>query len=75
MRWLPVVAMLLLAGCQERSFDERYAEAEKTIRDKTQAIDAEIASEAALAEPDPLARESGPRPRHSAKLNQTIPAP
>ena len=52
MRWLLVVAVVMLAGCRERSFDERYAEAAKTIRDKSKDIDAELASQAALAEPD-----------------------
>lgn len=52
MRWLAIAAIIMLAGCHERSFDDRYADAEKTIRDKSRDIDAEIASQAAVAGPD-----------------------
>jgi len=52
--------VLLLAACnREPSFDERYARAEKSIRDKARDIDADLArrenlaSEAAAAPPPP----------------------
>jgi hypothetical protein len=48
-RALAIVA-LLLAGCRgEPSFDERYASAEKNIREKAADIDAELARRERLA--------------------------
>jgi hypothetical protein len=51
MRWAAIPALLLLAGCQ-KSFDERYADAQEKIREQAASIDkdlAEKASEAAVA--------------------------
>ena len=43
MRWTVAAAMLLaLAGCK-KSFDERYAEAEKKVRSQAASIDKELA--------------------------------
>jgi outer membrane murein-binding lipoprotein Lpp len=57
MRQMPmaavVAALVLLGGCQ-KSFDERYAEAQKKIGEQAASIDKELAakaSEAALTEP------------------------
>lgn len=47
-----LLALVLLAGCQ-KSFDERYAEAQKKIGEQAKSIDEELsnkASEAALGE-------------------------
>ena len=47
-----MIALLALAGCQ-KSFDDRYADAEKKVREQAKSIDAELAakaSEAAMAE-------------------------
>ncbi|MEJ5975124.1 hypothetical protein WG901_00625 [Novosphingobium sp. PS1R-30] len=52
MRALAVVALLLLAGCQ-KSFDERYEEAQKKMTSQAASIDQELAtkaSEAAMGE-------------------------
>lgn len=51
MRWFAMTALLLLASCQ-KSFDDRYADAEKKLRDQASSIDKELgerASEAAMA--------------------------
>ena len=51
-RGAAVAALLLLAGCQ-KSFDERYAEAQKTMASQAASIDQELAvkaSEAAMGE-------------------------
>lgn len=50
MRWF-ATALLLLAGCQ-KSFDDRYADAEKKLREQASSIDKELGkreSEAAMA--------------------------
>lgn len=52
MRGLLVIALLLLAGCQ-KSFDERYAEAQEKMASQAASIDHELAtkaSEAAMGE-------------------------
>ena len=53
MRWSGAILCLALLGCsREQSFDERYDEADKAIREKAAAIDAELAEpDAAAAEP------------------------
>lgn len=56
------LALMLLAGCQ-KSFDERYADAEKKVREQAQSIDQELAakaSEAAMGEASgtPVVEES-----------------
>jgi hypothetical protein len=43
--WLAIAPLLLLAGCQ-KSFDERYAEAQKQINDTAGAIDKDLAARA-----------------------------
>lgn len=57
--------LLLLAGCQQ-SFDDRYADAEKKIRDQAAAIDKDLAARAseaaagaALSSDPPLEGEGG----------------
>lgn len=45
MRNFALAALLLLAGC-EKSFDDRYAEAEKKIREQAASIDKELAAKA-----------------------------
>jgi PBP1b-binding outer membrane lipoprotein LpoB len=43
MRWLLATSLLFAAGCSsEPDFDERYADAEKQLREKAAEIDAEI---------------------------------
>jgi PBP1b-binding outer membrane lipoprotein LpoB len=50
MRVLVLIGALLLTGCnREPSFDERYAKAEKTIREKAAEMDAELAERERLA--------------------------
>jgi hypothetical protein len=47
-----LLALVLLAGCQ-KSFDERYAEAQKKVSEQAKSIDGELAakaSEGALGE-------------------------
>lgn len=45
-------AALALAGCQrEKSFDERYADAEKSIRATAAAIDKDLAEQLPASEP------------------------
>jgi hypothetical protein len=58
----PALAMaLLLAGCHQPSFDERYGEAEKAVRDKADAIDKELADrERAQASAAPAPAVSAP---------------
>ena len=63
---LVLAAALALAGCQrEKSFDERYADAEKSIRATAAAIDKDLAeklpSEAAT-DASPAASGSGSSP-------------
>ena len=68
MRWAMAAAILLtLAGCK-KSFDERYSEAEKKIRDQAASIDKEMAqrekeereAEALMSDaPPPTASASG----------------
>jgi hypothetical protein len=51
MRRVALAALVLVAGCQ-KSFDERYADAEKKMRDQAASIDKDLsdkASEAAVA--------------------------
>jgi hypothetical protein len=51
MRPAVIVMLVLLAGCQ-KSFDDRYADAEKKVREQAASIDKELSareSEAALA--------------------------
>lgn len=48
MRRVGLLALLLLAGCQ-KSFDERYAEAQKKLSDQAAAIDKELAAKASEA--------------------------
>ena len=48
MRRAGLLALLLLAGCQ-KSFDERYAEAQKKLSDQAAAIDKELAVKASEA--------------------------
>ena len=59
MRGLIAIALLLVAGCgREPSFDERYATAEKDIRDKAATMDAEMAAQeqaGGAAQPPPSA--------------------
>ena len=43
MRWTSAILCLVLLGCsREQSFDERYEQADKAIREKAAAIDAEL---------------------------------
>ena len=43
MRWLALLAAVLLTGCSdEPTFDERYAKAQKQIRAKAGEIDREL---------------------------------
>jgi hypothetical protein len=52
MRWVAIASLMLLAGCQ-KSFDDRYADAEKKIREQADSIDKDLsdkASEAALGD-------------------------
>jgi len=45
MRWGGAILCLALLGCgREQSFDERYEQADKAIREKAAAIDAELAA-------------------------------
>ncbi|MCB2077191.1 MAG: hypothetical protein KDE55_05765 [Novosphingobium sp.] len=49
---LPV--LLLVSACSsERKFDERFDDAEKSIRDKAAAIDKELAEKAVNDDPEP----------------------
>lgn len=53
MRALAVAALVLLAGCQ-KSFDDRYADAQKKLNEQAASIDNELAakaSEAAMGQP------------------------
>ncbi|MCB2060178.1 MAG: hypothetical protein R3E09_08185 [Novosphingobium sp.] len=46
MRWYGVILCLAFLGCsQEPSFDERYEQADKAVRGKADAIDAELAGQ------------------------------
>lgn len=50
MRRVTLLALALLAGCgREKSFDERYAEAEQRISASAAAIDREIVAEPSAA--------------------------
>lgn len=64
LRFAPVLALLLTACNSEPSFDERYATAEKSIRDKAATMDAEMAEQdrlrAQAAAPVPLATSGNP---------------
>lgn len=54
MRTAMVLLALLVAGCkQEASFDERFADTEKSLREKAAQIDAELAkSEKPVSSPE-----------------------
>lgn len=53
------VLLLLLSACKaEPDFDERYARAARELRQKSVDIDAELASQAALAPTDPAPASS-----------------
>ncbi len=54
MRRFAVAALLLLAGCQ-KSFDDRYADADKKVREQAGAIDQELAAKASEAAMAPVA--------------------
>ena len=50
MRTAILITLLLVAGCnREKSFDERFTDTEKSIRDKAKAMDAELAEQERLA--------------------------
>lgn len=50
MRAALLIALLLIAGCnREKSFDERFADTEKSIREKAKEMDAELAERERLA--------------------------
>jgi hypothetical protein len=62
MRALILLPLALLIACKgEASFDERYDAVEQKIRDKADAIDAELESRAKKAKPD--VGESGTPPK------------
>ncbi|MBW8752643.1 MAG: hypothetical protein JF595_00600 [Sphingomonadales bacterium] len=64
MRRVAMAALVLLAGCQ-KSFDDRYAEAQKKLREQAASIDRELAeraSEAAMASPIPAPASSPAAP-------------
>ena len=48
MRWALAAALLLLSGCQ-KSFDERYSEAQKQIGEQAMSIDKDLAAKASEA--------------------------
>jgi predicted nucleic acid-binding protein len=59
-----IAALLLLAGCQ-KSFDDRYADAQKKIRDQAAAIDKDLAdraSEAAMGQAEASSAATGAPP-------------
>jgi hypothetical protein len=69
MRGAVAIALLLaLAGCQ-KSFDERYADAEKKMRDEAASIDRELARKASEAALVPAAGSTG-----QATVSATPPA-
>ena len=39
-----ILALILLAGCKQQSFDERYKSAQQKLEAKTAAIDRELAA-------------------------------
>jgi hypothetical protein len=50
MRTVILILVLLIAGCnREKSFDERFADTEKSIREKAKEMDAEMAEQERLA--------------------------
>ena len=52
MRWAVAAGLVLLAGCQ-KSFDDRYADAQEKLNEQAASIDKDLAekeSEAAMAE-------------------------
>ncbi|MCW1427576.1 hypothetical protein [Novosphingobium sp. JCM 18896] len=64
MRALAVIALLLLAGCQ-KSFDERYEDAQKKMASQAASIDQELAvkaSEAAMGEAAASEAAASPSP-------------
>lgn len=48
MRGLAVAVLMLLAGCQ-KSFDDRYADAQKKLDEQAASIDRELAAKASEA--------------------------
>lgn len=49
MRAVWLILLLVLAGCQEEpTFDERYAETQQRIGEKSRELDRELAGEAAV---------------------------
>lgn len=66
MRWSSVILCLVLLGCsREPTFDERYGEAEKAIRDKAAAIDEEVAGrETSRATETAASNAAEPTERH-----------
>ncbi|HEX8058165.1 MAG TPA: hypothetical protein VF481_15980 [Novosphingobium sp.] len=60
MRALAVAALVLLAGCQ-KSFDDRYADAQKKLNEQAVSIDRELAAKASdAAMGDPVAASGVP---------------
>jgi len=58
-------ALVLLAGCQ-KSFDERYADAQKKIGEQAASIDRDIADQASEAAMGQAAATPAPAPRSTA---------
>lgn len=59
MRVAAALLIVLSTACQrEPDFDERYAKAARELRQKSVDIDAELASQAALAPTDPAPASS-----------------
>lgn len=58
MRALAVAALVLLAGCQ-KSFDDRYADAQKKLNEQAASIDGELAAKASEAAMTPEVAASG----------------
>jgi hypothetical protein len=61
MRVLAIAPLLILGACHEPTFEERYAEAEKSIRATAAAIDKDLAEqEKAQADIDAAAGATSP---------------
>jgi len=71
LRWaIPgLMAMLLLSGCnREPSFDERYGDAEKSIKKKAAEIDAELVEAERLASEAAAVASASPAPQATSSM-------
>ncbi|MFM5918647.1 MAG: hypothetical protein ACKOOL_14090 [Novosphingobium sp.] len=71
-RFCTVLALLLLAGCQRESFDERYQSAQHKLDAKSAAIDHDLAAAASDAAAAGVMPSEGPGDAAAAMADKPL---